>query len=306
MDTLIPLTSIIHERSHPVDCKLVNDIPVDIDNATHLYDHRSGTTRIIQQIRKLPFFQGNKSDVQIQLSETIFREIVMLNFTDLSTRNTLNDLFDTMSQQRAIYHAITEEHRLIDPKAKRQANNFARKILQRGYLSFLTGFDFNLYQLCIFLCCAYITLMTLISFCIQTKIKEQFEFSLPKTVDQLASLWGYTKAIVSNARKNTHERLESLSQAKRQARATNRCHRNHRSRSASRTAFTLPTTSFQPTPTAPAPPSPADLLTTQQTSGSTVAPAIASNVNVEAEISPQNIVSSVETSANVKPSTTAG
>ena len=88
---LNPRTNIISQDSLPVDCQLVEEIPLAFANKTYIYNAKGGHLNYIKNLPQLQIVQWNVTRAW-PMQPTIFKSLVMYNWTELQSHVTLNDL----------------------------------------------------------------------------------------------------------------------------------------------------------------------------------------------------------------------
>ncbi len=182
---LDPVTNIIHQVGAPVDCALSEEIPLTISGVTYLYDCHSGTLTKPSQLRTLPFVHWNFSEL-LPLQPTIFHEITMYRWTELQSTISLNDVLGTLDRQRQILNALGARSQGDPPAAAQEAIS---GIMKQGFFGFLSGLSLNWWQVWVFICCIYVTLVILITHCCPTVAANSLKVNLPEKVQKLRAWW---------------------------------------------------------------------------------------------------------------------
>ncbi len=182
---LDPVTNIIHQQGASVDCALSEEVPLTIGSVTYLYDYHSGTLSKPSQLRILPFVHWNFSEL-LPLQPTIFHEITMYKWTELQSTVSLNDVLGTLDKQRQILDALGVRTRGDPPIAAQEA---IAGIMNQGFFGFLSGLALNWWQVWVFVCCLYVTLVIIISHCCPLHVINCLKVNVPDKMQKLKTWW---------------------------------------------------------------------------------------------------------------------
>ena len=173
-----PKTNIIDNHAAPIDCNLVEEIPLQSQETISLYQSKTGFLRPVTNITKLNLIQWNSTEI-LPTQPTIFHEIVMYNWTEVSTHISLNRLLSSISAQEKIFSELgVTDHE--DPRAA--ARQAIQNIFAQGLFNFFSGLSLSLWQIWVFCCCLIVTLKVLFSFCTPTELQRRLNFNLPGVI----------------------------------------------------------------------------------------------------------------------------
>ncbi len=198
---LDPATNIIHKSGLPSDCSLLQDTPVQIGTKLYTYNAHTGHLSTLTKLPELEVYHWESSKA-IFSKPTIFHEIVMHSWDEVTAHTSLNDLLSTISTQQAVFQEMGMPS---SGSPTEIAKSTISAIATRGLFGFLSGLSTSIWNVWVFICCVYITIGFLILHCLPRKAAGTMAINLSTTCNDIYE-WAKTK--VSARKERLQERGE--------------------------------------------------------------------------------------------------
>ena len=145
-----PSTNIIyHQPGPPVDCEMLEEIPITLHDKSYLYQQKNGNLKPITKFTMLKSFLHNWTIST--LPEIIFHPIIMYHLDEFRTHTSLNDLLGSLGRQQEVLNILGIQSQYNSPQES--AELASANIVTTRIFSFITGLNLDFKQIWIFLYC---------------------------------------------------------------------------------------------------------------------------------------------------------
>lgn len=154
------LTNTIMPTSGEVSCLNNMNRPVRLGGNVSLYNPHSGQLTKPANIETLKLANIKLNTSALKIPEVLFRSATLIDWNDLQSHHSLNDIFATAARQRKVLKAIGITW---DGSTENDATESINKIFEKGFFSFITGGHIGSpWEIFVFVICMIVTVSTLI------------------------------------------------------------------------------------------------------------------------------------------------